>query len=180
MDFSELYYVRAQPTNDLRVLDEALESLTGARPRGGTALYDVIVAACHLGEAGEPARRVLVVLTDGEDNASRNRLDQAMAVAERTGTQLYFIGTFSQPAHSTYMHRAMKVLRSMANATGGEFIPSSNKREMEPAFNSIAELLRAQYALEFQPVGVSPGKRGNRIQIRCSRPGVKVVAPEKY
>ena len=180
MHFNDQYYTDAEPTDDFSALGEALERLAAVHPYRGTALYDTIVAACYPGEAGGPPRRALVVLTDGEDNASRNRLDEAMAVAERTGTQLYFIGTFSQPAHSTYMHRAMKVLRSMANATGGEFIPTSNKRQVEPAFNSIAELLRAQYALEFQPVGVSPGKRGNRIQIRCSRPGVRVVAPEKY
>jgi hypothetical protein len=51
---------------------------------------------------------------------------------------------------------------------------------MEEGFNLIAEILQTQYALEFRPVGVSPGGEGNRIKIKCSRPGVEVTAPEEY
>jgi VWFA-related protein len=181
MHFNDEYYTDAEPTDNFSVLGEALERLAAVHPYRGTALYDTIVAACYPGEAGGPPRRALVVVTDGEDNASRNALDEAMAVVERTGTQLYFIGTgLETPYNRPTTQRAMRVLRSMADATGGEFLPISNKRQVEAAFNSIAGLLRAQYALEFQPVGGSPGKKGNRIRITCSRPGVKVLAPEKY
>lgn len=65
---------------------------------------------------------------------------------------------------------------SRADATGGEFIPTSNMPQMEPNFELITELLRTQYALEFHPAGVSPGRKGMRIRITCSRPGVKIVA----
>jgi VWFA-related protein len=181
MHFNERYYVDAQPTNDLRVLEEGLKRLAAVRSGGRTAIYDAIVAACSPAEGGEPARQALVVLTDGEDDASRNALDEAMAVVERTGTQLYFIGTGLEPPYiGTTTQGAMRMLRAMADATGGEFFPASKWHPMEPAFNSIAVRIRELYALEFQPVGVSLGKKGNRIQIRCSRPGVKVLAPEKY
>jgi VWFA-related protein len=179
--FNDVYYTDAQLTDDLRVLDQGLERLASVHPYGGTALYDAIVAACYPREAGGPTHRALVLITDGMDDASRYPLDRAMAVVGRTGTQLYVIGTGPESARNVpIMLHSIRVLRSMADATGGAFIPTSNKREMEPAFNSIAELLRAQYALEYQPAGVSPGKEGNRIKIKCSRPGVEVIAPADY
>jgi len=185
IDFNTKPLIDADLTGDLSVLDHGLERLAAVRPYRGSALYDAIEAACDQREAGGPTHRALVVITDGVDNSSMHRLDQAMVVVRRTGTQLYVIGTVFEPFHSesTLSRSALEAaytLRSIARATGGRFFPTSNKHEMESGFNSIVEVLRAQYALEFQPAAVSPGKKGNRIEIKCSRSSVKVIAPEEY
>lgn len=78
------------------------------------------------------------------------------------------------------MLRAIRVLRALSGAGGGWFFQTSKGHPMEEGFNLIAEILQTQYALEFQPAGVSPGREGNRIKIKCSRPGVEVTAPEDY
>jgi Ca-activated chloride channel family protein len=177
--FGDRTYMDARPTTNFSLLEEGLGRLVTVTPHGGTALYDALLTACSLGEAGGPYRRVLVVVTDGQDNASRYTLAETMAVIEKTRTQLFFMGTF--PDHpSGSVHRGFVVLRSMADATGGEVIPTSNVHQLEPAFDTIAALLHAEYTLEFQPDGVSAGKDANRIKITCSRRGVKIAAPETY
>lgn len=180
LHFNIKLFFDAHLTGDLSVLDQGLKYLAAVPPHGGTALYDAIEVACDQREVGGPTHRALVVITDGDDNSSMHRLDQAMTVVERTGTQLYFIGRLRGRENRTMgEHRSMRVLRSLADATGGRLFLASNKLEMESGFNSIAEVLRAQYALEFQSAGVSPSKKGNRIKIKCSRPGVEILAPER-
>jgi Ca-activated chloride channel family protein len=185
--FNNKVVIDAHLTDDLSVLDQGLKYLAAVPPYGGSAIYDVIVAASDHVAADKPTHRVLVVITDGGNNESWypldqswNPLDQAMAVGGRTGTQLYFIATpQSSEGANIQMHRNMRELRSIAAASGGRFFEASNKFEMESGFNSIAEALRVQYALEFQSTGVSPNKKGNRIKIKCSRPGVEILAPER-
>jgi VWFA-related protein len=177
--FGDRTYMDARPTTNFSLLEEGLGRLVTVTPHGGTALYDALLTACSLGEAGGPHRRVLVVVTDGQDNASRYTLAEAKAVIEKTRAQLFFIGIF--PDHSSAsVHRGFAVLRSIADATGGEVIPTSNVHQLEPALDTIAELLHAEYTLEFQPDGVSADKGVNRIKITCSRRGVKIAAPETY
>jgi VWFA-related protein len=180
MHFEELLSFDTHLTGDLSALDQGLRHLAAVAPHEGTALYDAIEGACEQLEVGGPAHRALVVITDGGENASLHRLDQAMTVVGRTGTQLYFIGRLrGREKQTMWEHRYMKVLRSLADATGGQLFLASNKLETESGFNSIAKVLRAQYALEFQSAGVSPSKKGNRIKIQCSRPGVEILAPER-
>ena len=186
--FNNKLYLDAHLSGDLSVLDQGLNYLAAVPPYGASAIYDAIVAASDHGAADRPTHRVLVVITDGEDNESWypldkswNPLDQAMAVGERTATQLYFIGIPQRrEGAGMQMHREnMKALRSIAAASGGRFFLASKKGEVESGFNSIVEVLRTQYALEFQSAGVSPSKKGNQIKIKCSRPGVEILAPER-
>jgi VWFA-related protein len=178
--FNNKLYLDAHLTGDLGVLDQGLRYLAAVPPYGGTVLYDAIVAASDRGAADRPAHRALVVVTDGMDNSSRSSLEQAMDMVGKTGTQLYFIGRLRGRENRTMgEHHSMRVLRSLADATGGRLFQSSNKLEMESGFNSIAEVLRTQYALEFESAGVSPSKKGNRIKIKCSRLGVEILAPER-
>jgi VWFA-related protein len=181
VDFNVNPLIDADLTTNLSVLDHGLERLAAVRPSGGTAFYDAIEAACVQREAGGTTHRALVVITDGMDNSSRHRLDQAMAAVRRTGSQVYIIDPFHPVSPlSDSAREALEQLRYIARASGARFFWTSNKREMESAFDSIAEILGAQYALEFLRTGASSGKKGNRIKIKCSRPGVEVVAPEEF
>jgi VWFA-related protein len=175
--FNDRYYMDAPPSSDLRVLDQSLKRLGSVRPYGGSPIYDAIIAACYLRTVGEPTHHVLVVITDGSDTASRVSSDQAIAEIGKTSTQLYVVGTGS---HDPERLHAERVFRSLVGINGGFFVSATDNSELESALNSIAELLRAQYELEFQPEGVSPGKKGNSIRIKCSRRGVHVTCPEQY
>jgi VWFA-related protein len=117
--FNNLFFVDVSPTADVNALEQGLERLARTRPAGGTALRDAIMAASSQGNASEPAHRVLVVITDGEDNASRYTLDQAMTAVGKTGTQLYVIRPGLDPSRGAEMLRAIRVLRALSGAGGG-------------------------------------------------------------
>ncbi len=169
--FNEAVFVDADVTSNLGDLDRGLAHLASLTPRGGTAIYDAIVVACEKREASGPAHRALVVVTDGEDNSSMHTRDEAISIVRKADTQLNTVGIFVRPS------RGESILRQMAQETGGFYFGTANKSEMESALNSIAEALRAQYSLEFQPTA---GKKRDRIKIKCTRPGVKIVAREDY
>lgn len=180
-------YVDAGPTDQPVALDDGLRKLAALRPYGGTALYDAIEGACKLPQGGRIVHRALVIVTDGDDNASNHRLDQALDAARRTNTALYFLGrpvastaAPSRLAVMTATRHFGKQMRKAAEATGGLLFEVKDKADVQGAFNSIAEILHAQYALEFQPTAPRSGKKNRRVKIKCTRRGVKVVAPEEY
>ena len=170
--FNDKIFINTELTSDLGALDQGLQRLATMHPRGGTALYTAIAAACRYREADLPAHPVLVVMTDGRDDASRIPYDQAIAMLRSRDTTLDIIGIgVDTDSRSPSVLRSAIALASMAGATGGRAFLTSNQRQLESGFNSLAEALRAEYALEFQPAGVSPGKEGNRIKIKCFASG---------
>lgn len=177
--FSELAYLDARPTDDRTALAQAFEQIAGGPPQGGTALYDAVAAACRLPNIPN-FHRVLVVLTDGEDNASRQTREKALDVARGTGTALYFIGHGAETGQreSPEANRARAAMKEMASATGGMYFRASGKPDAESAFDSLAHIVRAQYALDFQP-SLLPKKK-QPIMVRCSRKGVQITAPDSW
>jgi len=150
VSFNRVGYIDAQPTDDQSALARALRKIAGRRPESGTALYDTVEAACRLPNSPN-AHRSLVVLTDGDDNSSMHTREQALDVARRTGTNLYFIGHGAETGQlgRPGSNRGPRVMKEMANATGGVYFAASRQRDAELAFDSLAHILRAHYALDF-------------------------------
>lgn len=186
--FNNNIYLLADLTDSQDTLDGALQKLAGIRPWGGTALYDAISQSCLQNGPNLSDHRALVVVTDGADNASHHGLPDAMESARKTGTALYFIDlardTLDVPGvqvHQVYPGgRPHRVMGDLARGTGGTVYKIERKAEMEEAFDSLAEILRAQYALDFPPTAPLSGKKGEKVRVRCTRPGVKIIAPEEY
>lgn len=180
VDFNDLVYLEAGPTSDSDVLRSALAKLKGALPRGGTALYEAVKTASDSTGKLAPSHRALVILTDGDDDASRTTLRDAISSAQKTGVQLYTVQLTNHSPRSAEKERGGKVLRKMAKQTGGRYYAASNGPAMQEAFDSIAQTLRAQYKLVFEPIGFPSRKKPEKIKIECSRPGVEIAAPEEY
>ncbi len=183
VDFNDTAHLDIDPTGDQAALKHGLERVAALRPYSGTALYDAIEASCGLPKDGEKLHGALVVVTDGWDNASRYGLEQAVDAARRTGTALYFIRTVVDLAQQQLLvnqeiRDAVGRMRYAARATGGMFFKVSKTPDMGQAFDSLAEILHARYAIDFQPTVSSEKKR--RIKLKCMRPGVRIVAPEDY
>jgi Ca-activated chloride channel family protein len=144
--------------SDAAALDAALRTLA---PSGRTALYDAILAGLERLEHAAHARKALIVLSDGGDNASRSTtLDHVLLRAAESNTTIYTIGLFEQGAPDTNPG----VLNRLAKATGGErFLPSSPAVLLK-ACERIARAIRSGYLLGYTP----PARDGlfHRIQIR--------------
>ena len=146
--------------DDVTALHQAVGSL---RPEGRTALYDAIMAGLDRLAEGSRARKVLIVLSDGGDNASRATLDEVLARAQRSDATIYTIGLFD----STDRDRNPGVLRDLARTTGGErYLPESAGPLMQVC-QLIARDIRSAYTIAFEP-GTRDG-RYHRIEVKVGR-----------
>jgi Ca-activated chloride channel homolog len=145
-----------------------LQAALGARrATGKTALYDAIAAALQHLEKGNRDKKVLIVVSDGGDNASKCTLDQIMAMAGKSDAIIYTLGIFEpvDPDHNT------GVLKKIAMATGGEaFLPESLK-EIVPICEQIAREIRTQYTIAYAPTNELQDGSYRHIAVKAEAQG---------
>lgn len=159
-------------TDDINKLINALDSL---RAGNSTALYDAVFLAVEEKLKNETGRKVIVVITDGEDTSSKVRKEAATEVAQRNDVMIYGIGVRGE------FGTDFGVLRSFAKETGGAFFsPRARPAEVQAAFRSINEELNGQYSLAY----VSNNKRRDgafrSIELRCKLNGVHIRTRKGY
>jgi Ca-activated chloride channel homolog len=146
VNFSDEYYLDQDFTNDPKKLRGALEKLES---RGGTALYDAVVASAdHLKKNAKLEKKVLFVVTDGEDDASRGSLEQSVRqLQEENGPTIYAIGILGDEKQ----RRARRALQTIAERTGGiAFLPKS-VNEVDEISRTVAKDIRNQYTIVYRP-----------------------------
>ena len=160
VNFNDEQYLDQDFTNDLRKLKEALEKIDA---RGGTALYDAVVASAdHLKKNGRLEKKVIFVVTDGEDNASAETLEQAVKqLQEENSPSIYAIGILGDEEHPK---RAKKALQILADRTGGIAFFPKTLDEVDAISKSIANDIRNQYAIGYKPS--NPKGTGGFRQVR--------------
>jgi VWFA-related protein len=160
VNFNDEYYLDQDFTNDLLKLKEALEKID---PRGGTALYDALVASAeHLKQNARLEKKVLFVVTDGEDNASNESLEQAVKQLQaENGPSVYAIGILGDEEHPK---RAKKALDIIAQHTGGIAFFPKTLDEVDEISRTVARDIRNQYAIGYKPT--KPRADGGYRQIR--------------
>jgi len=135
-------------TNNTVELGNAINT----KPAGGqTALYDAIAKALEALQAGSRDKRVLIVVSDGGDNASERKLAQVMKLAEQSSAVIYTIGVFDEDDED----RNPGVLKRLAQATGGESFLPSRLGEVVPICERIARDIRHQYTIGYVPATVA-------------------------
>ncbi|MGH9580342.1 MAG: VWA domain-containing protein, partial [Terriglobales bacterium] len=144
---------------DISKLKEALERVV---TRGGTALYDAVVASAdHLKKNTRLNKRVLLVVTDGEDNASSYSLEQAIRkVQDNEGPTVYTIGILDRDTRK----RAKRALRAFAGQTGGLAFFPDNIEEVDSITRTVARDIRNQYTIGYKPS--NPGRHAGYRTIR--------------
>jgi VWFA-related protein len=148
VNFNDDYYLDQDYTDNVPKLKEALERY---ETRGGTALYDAVLASTeHLMKAPRLEKRVLFIVTDGEDDASLNTLEQTIRkVQQENGPTIYTIGILDE--QGSHKRRAQRALREMAESTGGvAFFPASLD-EVDRITQQIAHDIRNQYTISYKP-----------------------------
>jgi len=160
VNFNDEYYLDQDFTNNLLKLKEALDKIDA---RGGTALYDAVVASAeHLKRNGRLEKKVLFIVTDGEDNASNETLEQAVKqLQEENGPSVYAIGILGDEEHPKRAKRALEVI---AQRTGGIAFFPKTLDEVDEISRTVAHDIRNQYAIGYKPT--NPRGNGGFRQIR--------------
>jgi Ca-activated chloride channel homolog len=147
VNFNDDFYLDLDKdfTNSIPELKEALERIDS---RGSTALRDAIIGSLDHLKKGSKDKKVLLVVTDGEDNASRNSLEKMIREVQKTDTVIYTIGLLSQENRKE-AKRARKVLEQIASASGGLAFFPENVDDVHNICEQVAHDIRNQYVLAY-------------------------------
>jgi VWFA-related protein len=158
-------------TQDKQVLINALNGLKAA---SNTSLYDAVYLAAEEKLKKEIGRKIMVVITDGDDVSSKLKKEDAIEAAQKNDVVIYGIGVQSEGTN-------FGVLKNFAKETGGAFFsPRAKLSEMQSAFQSIGREIQGQYSLGY----VSTNKKKNgafrAIDLRCKVSGARLKVRKGY
>jgi Ca-activated chloride channel homolog len=173
VNFNDDYYLDLDRdfTNDPKELQEALERIDS---RGSTALYDAVVGSLdHLKKAHKD-KKVLLVITDGDDDASRKSFEYTIKAAQQSNALIYAVGVFSEydQSHDKRMVRnSKKILTQLADATGGAAYFPNSLDEVAPICTMIAHDIRNQYTLGYYPTNTDKNGTFRAVQVLVNAKG---------
>jgi len=173
MTFDNEVVLRQDFTDKLDLLDRAVDQVkkTGSQ----TALYDAVWQFSDEKLRNVPGRRVIVIITDGDDTFSRADLKDAVDIAQRTETTVFaistkagFLGTVPGVEAGQVKDKGDKFLVELCEKTGGEAFFTGDMLELEKAFKKISEELRTQYILTYQPKNQNYDGRERKVEVRLT------------
>jgi VWFA-related protein len=140
--------------------DDLARAISNTPAIGRTALYDAVIEAQERLQAGSIDKKVLIVISDGGDNASRHSLAEALKMSEQSSALVYTIGIFDEDDRD----KNLQVLKRLAQATGGEAFFPGQLSEVVAICERIARDIRHQYTLGY--VSSSAARPGAYRKIR--------------
>ena len=186
-------------TSDAGLLrDQIMQTRAG----GGTAIYDAIYEACLSqlshpprppGDQPDVVRRVMILISDGDDNLSTHTRGEAIEMAQRTSVVIYTISTSTQwiqlsqtdpdklASRKTHLTEGDKILQDLADETGGRAFFPYHVDDLDQSFQDIGDELRNQYSIAYMPTNYVLDGRYHRIRIEVpDHKGYQVNARRGY
>jgi VWFA-related protein len=155
-------------TNDIKEMEEALTRIDS---RGGTAMRDAIrMSIDHLKEKAHKDKKVLVVVTDGNDNASVISLENLVKASQQSEVLIYGVGLLGEEERRE-AQRAQRALKALGTATGGEVFFPKDAGEVEKIAHQVARDIRSQYTIEYTPSDTAMDGTFRQIKITVKAPG---------
>jgi VWFA-related protein len=152
-------------------LEQALKRIDA---RGGTAMRDAIqMSIDHLKKAHRD-KKVLVVITDGNDNSSVVNMERIMKNAHQSDVLIYGVGLLTEEEHRE-AGRAKRALNDLAEATGGKTYFPREVGEVDMIAHQVAQDIRSQYIIEYSPTNSAMDGTFRAIRIAVKAPGNPAV-----
>lgn len=171
MTFDHEVNLRQDFTDKLDLLDKSVDKVKTVGSQ--TALYDAIWQFSDEKLRNAPGRRVIVLITDGDDTFSRADLKDAIDIAQRTETTIFaistksgFLGTVPGVDAGTVKDKGDKFLTQLCEDTGGEAFFTGNMIALERAFMKISQELRSQYILTYRPANQNFDGKERKVEVR--------------
>ncbi len=164
VNFSQNYYLDQDFTSDANLLQASLRQVS---TRGSTALYDAIVAsAVHLNNNAHMDKKILMVITDGQDNMSQQTLQEATRRLQQVnGPMLFTIGLSGNGLQTT----GRQALQSLADGTGGVAYFPDSLAQVSDITRTVAHDIRSQYIVAYKPrkQGARPAYQSIKMEARA-------------
>jgi VWFA-related protein len=163
VNFNDDFYLDLDKdfTNSVPELKEALERIDS---RGSTALYDAIIGSLDHVKKGHKDKKVLLIVTDGEDNTSHNSLEKTIREVQKTDTVIYTIGLLSEESKKS-AKRAKRALEEIAKASGGLAYFPENVEDVHSICEQVAHDIRNQYTLAYYPTNTKRDGTFRAVQV---------------
>jgi VWFA-related protein len=159
-------------TNDVKELEEALTKIDS---RGGTAMRDALrMSIDHVKEKGKKDKKALLVVTDGNDNASIITLENLIKSAQQSEVLIYTVGILSEEDRRE-AKRAQRALSAIAEATGGQSYFPKTLPEVEKIAQQVAHDIRNQYTIAYTPTKQELDGTYRQINVTVNGPGKPTV-----
>jgi Ca-activated chloride channel homolog len=155
-------------TSDIKEMEEALTRIDS---RGGTAMRDAIrMSIDHLKEKAHKDKKVLVVVTDGNDNSSVISLENLVKASQQSEVLIYSIGLLAEEERRE-AKRAERALNDLAVATGGEAFFPKELGDVDRLAKVVAHDIRSQYTIQYTPINQAMDGSFRAIKISVNGPG---------
>jgi VWFA-related protein len=163
VNFNDEAFLDSPFTKSQERMQDALQRIDS---RGGTALYDAAgMSLDYLLEEGKHDKKVLLIVTDGEDNASRGTLEKLVRRLQETDTIIFAVGLLSEEDRRS-AKRAQRAIRHITRATGGASYFPDNTDDVHALTQQIAHAIRNQYIVIYRPDETkAPGFRRVRVAL---------------
>jgi Ca-activated chloride channel family protein len=148
VNFNDDAYLDLPFTSDMKKMEETLEKID---TKGGTAMRDAISMSLDYAKSdGKRDKKVLLVITDGNDNTSNMTLEQLVRKAQQSGVLIYCIGLLNEE-DPREAHKAKRALKALAEASGGLDYYAKDLAEVEKITPQVANEIRRQYLITYSP-----------------------------
>lgn len=154
-------------------------------PSGGTALWDAVAfAADKLADRAEvqPVARVLIVISDGDDNSSSVTLKQAIAHAQRDGVAVYTVSTSDDMNEDPAVMVGDRALSALSDLTGGASFTPNSVRQLGKSLADLQQVIRSRYLVSYKPASFRLNGRYRTIDLVAQKDGhsLRVFARKGY
>ncbi len=171
MTFDNEITLRQDFTDKLDLLDKSVDKIN--KVGSYTALYDAVWQFSDEKLRNAPGRRVIVLISDGDDTFSKAELQDAIDIAQRTETTIFgistkagFLGTVPGVDAGTVKDKGDKFLTQLCEETGGEAFFTGDMIELERAFKKISQELRSQYIITYRPANQNYDGKERKVEVR--------------
>jgi len=164
-------------TDNAELLAKAIRQV---RPGGGTKMFDGIYLACQEKLKAEAGRKVMILISDGDDNLSLGTLTGTLEMAQKSDVSIYTISTNSSGFFGITAPKADKVLKRLAEDTGGRAFFPFKAEDLSESFQDISAELRSQYSVAYR--SSNPARDGSfrSVKIETDRKNLRVKARKGY
>jgi VWFA-related protein len=181
--FNYEVYPLAQPSQELAEVDLGLRKVSGSPYRGATALNDALCSVKPEKLAAILGRKVYLVFSDFEDNASRNRAEQVLKVAHEGGIAIFPVilsQGFGGGQSKSEEKRSWERAQQLADETGGEVLIPKSPMELAHSLQRFAADLQSVYRVSYEPSPAASQKKSKKAKIRIetTRERVTLIYPK--
>jgi len=168
VNFNDDAYLDQPFTNDVKKLETALERIDS---KGGTAMRDAIsMSIDYVKDKGKKDKKVLIVVTDGNDNTSNIGLEELVRKAQQSDVLIYSIGILSEE-EPREARRAKRALHDLGIASGGLDYYPKDLAEVDKITPEVAHEIRNQYTLGYTPTNTAMDGTFRKITVNVNAPG---------